>query len=429
MHIIRNVILLGVIFAEKQTRCILLYKKVQIMEIPRLQLLLLVLLTFLGFSMWAPMFCVPPIVHILTDELLITQTQASFLYASPTIMIVALSIPSGIIADRISPQKAVGIGITVLASGAMLRGFIASPTGLLGATFIYGIGVAWLFPTLPKMISLWFPREKSTVATGAYSAGMYIGPALPLAITIPIVFPIVGGVQGVFILWAIPSVICAMLWWALCKRLSSLDIYGGRNSLASVGKVQFIPMLRNKNVLMLSVLFLLHQFFFNTWLGWAPTLMFMKGATNELAGLISSVPLWVGIPVGILMPKLFHIPLIRRNVLWISSLALALLSASALQMNVILGWLIMGLSGVAIMCRFVTIMSLPAVFASQDNVGMASGLLLSIGYIGGIIGPVLSGYTLDLTGNLNAMLFMLIGTSATAVIISYRLRTKITVGI
>jgi len=48
---------------------------------------------------------------------------------------------------------------------------------------------------------------------------------------------------------------------------------------------------------------------------------------------------------------------------------------------------------------------------SQEEVGTASGLMLSVGAVGGIIGPLIGGRILDLTGNLDICFYVLIGLS------------------
>jgi CP family cyanate transporter-like MFS transporter len=386
---------------------------------PRLSWVILGLAALLGFAMWAPMFCIPPMEHILKGELLLTHTQTSFLFAIPNLMIIAVAIPAGIVADRIGVQKAIGIGITLIAIGAMLRGMTDSAVSLQGYTFVYGVGVGWLFPNLPKLVSLSLPREKLEVGTAVYSVGMYIGTALPLAITMSVVFPVVESFRVVFLVWSIPAVIGAIMWWALSKKTSVLS---KDDKPGEVSKGNFTKLLMNRNLLLVASLFLIHQFFFNNWSGWAPALLLSRGATAELAGLISSITLWVGIPTGILMPRLFQKLKSKKSVLWISSLTTALVAAGALGMNLALSWVIMVLAGVAITSRFITLMTLPVEFVSAEEVGAASGLMLSIGYVGGIVGPLIGGYTFDLTGRLDLMLFTLVGVSVAAIVISLKLR-------
>jgi MFS family permease len=58
---------------------------------------------------------------------------------------------------------------------------------------------------------------------------------------------------------------------------------------------------------------------------------------------------------------------------------------------------------------------------SREEVGIASGLVFAIGYSGGIIGPLIGGRILDLTGNLSQSLIMLIGVSIAAAVLASRL--------
>ena len=369
--------------------------------------------------MWAPMFCIPPMEHILKEELLLTHTQTSFLFAIPNLMIIAVAIPAGIVADRIGVQKATGIGITLISVGAMLRGMTDSAVSLQGYTFVYGIGVGWLFPTLPKLVGLLLPREKLEFGTAVYSVGMYIGAALPLAITMSVIFPMVESFRFVFLVWSIPAVLGAILWWTLSRKTLVLS---KDHKPGEVSKGNFTQLLMNRNLLLVASLFLIHQFFFNNWSGWAPALLLSRGATAELAGLISSITLWVGIPTGILMPRLFQKLESKKSVLWISSLTTTLVAGGALGMNLASSWVIMVLAGVAITSRFIILMTLLVEFVSAEEVGAASGLMLSIGYVGGIVGPLIGGYTFDLTGGLDPMLFTLVGVSVAAIIISLKLR-------
>ena len=58
---------------------------------------------------------------------------------------------------------------------------------------------------------------------------------------------------------------------------------------------------------------------------------------------------------------------------------------------------------------------------SKKEVGTATGLVLSVGNIGGVIGPLVGGRIFDLTGSLNLFLFILIGVSIAAMAIAFRI--------
>ena len=102
----------------------------------------------LAFGMWAPLFCVPPREHILKEELLLTHAQTGLLFTAPILMLAAVAIPAGLIADRIRVRKAAGIGAIIIAVGTILRGTATNFSSLLALTFIYGVGFGWSFTNL-----------------------------------------------------------------------------------------------------------------------------------------------------------------------------------------------------------------------------------------------------------------------------------------
>jgi len=356
--------------------------------------------------------------HILKAELHLTHVQTSLLFTAPILMLAAVAIPAGVITDRIGVRKAAGIGAIIIAVGTILRGTATNSPSLLAFTFIYGVGLGWSFPNLPKLVSAWVPREKAGVATGIFTSGILIGASLALAITMPVVFPITNTFQGVFFIWGIPPAIAAILWWTLVKQLPDNRIHGEPVTTAIT---PFRQILRSKNLWLVSIFFLLHNFFFYTWAGWAPMLVRLKGATPDLAGLITSMTLWVGIPTVFLMPRLSYKLGLRKPFLWATSITLALAAWGAIHISLPMSWFLMTLIGVANTTRYVTILALPVEMMPREDVGVASGLVLSIGYIGGVIGALIGGRILDLTGSLDLSLLVLTGVSIAAVSIAFRL--------
>jgi len=372
----------------------------------------------LAFAMWAPMFCVPPMVHILKEELFLTHAQTSLLFTIPMLMIAAVAIPGGFLADRIGVRRAAGIGAIIMAVGTMLRGTATNASSLLAFTFVYGVGLGLSFPNLPKLVSTWFPREKAGVATGIFSSGLPTGAAVALAITMPLVFPITNTFQGVFFIWGIPPTVAAILWWIMVRKPPHDGI---QDKALSIGITPFRQLLRNKGLWLISSLFLLHNFFFYTWAGWAPTLMRLRGATPETAGLISSLVLWASIPTALFMPRLSYRLGIRKPFLWVPSIALALASWGGIHVHLPMIWSLMTLVGIASATRFPTIMALPVETMPEKDVGTVSGLIISLGFIGGVIGPLIGGHILDLSGSLDRSLLVLIGVSVVATVIAFRL--------
>ena len=92
-----------------------------------------------AFAMMAPIYCVPPMEHILREQLQLSHTYTILLYAAPLIMVAATAIPGGLIADRIGIKKAGGISIIIITIGTILRGTAIDSSSLLAFTFLYGL--------------------------------------------------------------------------------------------------------------------------------------------------------------------------------------------------------------------------------------------------------------------------------------------------
>ncbi len=373
---------------------------------------------FLSLAVWAPQFCVPPMVDILKEEFSLTHAQASLLFSAPTMMIAVNAIPAGIAGDRLGFKKAAGIGAILAAVGAILRSTATSADSLLAFTFIYGTGLGWSFANIPKLVSTCVPREKVGIATGLVSTGIFTGTGLALALTIPLFLPTANTVQGVFFIWSIPAIAAAIWWWIMVKEPlhSTPHDSSGNENYTPLSQV-----LQNKNLWVLAALMLLHNFFFYTWTGWAPTLLLLKGATAGMAGLVASLILWVAIPTALLMPRLAYKLGLRKPFLWVPAVAMAFIAWAAINANLFWGWLLMIGAGIANATRFITILALPAEMMPKKDVGIAAGLILSIGYSGGVIGPLIGGRILDLTGNLDQSLFILIAIPIATIGIALRI--------
>lgn len=373
---------------------------------------------WVGIAMWAPIYCVPPMEHILTEQLFLTHTQTSLLFSAPMLMLVATAIPAGLIADRIGVKKATGIGLIVMAIGAIMRGTATNYISLLAFTFVYGLGFGWTFPNLPKVVSTFVRRDKANVVMGIVNAGMPVGTALGLALTIPIVWPITSTYQGVFFIWSIPTIIAASLWWILVRepRKITNNIETSKRGITTFRKV-----LLNKQLWLVSSIMFLHQYYSKTWTGWTPVLMMMKGAPPSSAGLIASTTIWVMIPTVLLVPRLSYKLGVIKPFLWLPSIALAFAAWGATWAGISMSWYLMALVGVSIATRYTTLLALPIYIMDEKEVGTASGILLSVGYTGGVIGPLIGGSILDTTQSLDLSFVVIAVISLATAFLAWRI--------
>jgi cyanate permease len=377
--------------------------------------------TFLvGLAMWAPIYCIPPMESILREALSLSHGQVSLLFSAPALMVVATAIPAGIVADKIGVRRAVGIGLTVMVAGAVTRAMVNSYAGLLASMFVFGGGFAWTFTNLPKVVSTFAGKAKAMVIMGLVNSGMPVGSALGMALTIPVILPLTQSYHGAFFVWSIPTIVVAALWWVIVREPGPNKLLAGLSKPAKT-QASFRTVIRDRNVVLISVLMFLHQFFFWSWTGWAPTLLMLKGVSASLGGLIGSMTIWVIIPTFLVMPGFSYRLGLRKPFLWIPSVILALIAWLAIRASVLLSWFIMALAGVAAATRFTTLFTLPIEMMPREDVGTASGIMLSLGYIGAVIGPVVGGRILDSSQSLNKMLLILVFASVAAALVSLRI--------
>ena len=352
----------------------------------------------LGFSMYGGLLCIPPMVHVIREEFAISYAQVGFLMSLPSGVLAVAAIPAGMLADRIGVKKATMIGAAMMSVGGFLRGATSDYTLLYLFTGLFGLGFTLVFPNLPKIASAWFSREKVGVATGIYATGISVGGTIPYVITIPILLPITHTSQGVFYLCATPAIAAFILCWTMVEEPPHTE---DRSHTASRNTDSPLRMLGDRTLWLAAFLMFANCMHFYVWVSWTPSLMVLKGATPELASAITSIRGWAGLPAMFLVPLFSHKVGLRKPFLWGSGLLLAFAALWAIYISAPWGWVLMALVGVLISGSFSMILALPAELSRTRAIGSASGMILSIGYLGGLIAPWLAGYLLDISGTLD----------------------------
>ena len=355
--------------------------------------------------MYSALLCVPPMVHIIREEFNITYAQVGFLVFLPLAVLSVAAIPAGMLADRIGIKKATVIGAAMMSAGSFLRGTSSDYRLLYLFTGLFGLGFALVYPNLPKIAHAWFSREKVGLGTGIYTTGIALGGTIPYVITLPIILPITNTSQGVFYIWSAPAIAAFILCWIAVKEPPRTE--EPSHTVAQDRETPF-RMLRDRNLWFAALLLAANAMHFYVWASWTPSLMVLKGATPELASAITSIRGWAGLPAMFLMPFVSYKIGLRKPFLWGSGLLLAFASLWAIYMSSSWGWLLMVLVGVVVSGSFSMILALPAELSGRRSIGSASGMILSIGFVGGLIGPWLAGYLFDISGTLDWSLMGLI---------------------
>lgn len=389
---------------------------------------LLAVAVFLNFCTWAILFSIPPMEALISKDLFISHFQTSLLFSAPIVMIAIAAIPAGIIADRVGIKKVIGIGAIIALIGVLLRGTASEYLNLLIFSLIFGFGMGLTFANLPKLArSCSLPQQTLLVMGILNGFGVLGGVGMGLAITVPLIYPLTNSYQGVFYFWSIPLLVATILWWVVVREppCPHAEVEPEKIEFAEIKQT-----LGNKILWLLAVILFLHNFFFYTWSGWVPTYLLEKGVSLSVAGLMTSVMLWVGVPTVILVPILASgrdIP--RKLFIWIPSLIFAFLAAGILYASQFFIWFLMIIAGILNILRFNTLLTLPVEIMPREHAGTASGVVVSVGYMGAVVGPMVAGQILDITGSLQTVFIILIVLSLITTIFAFLIPSNSTKGL
>lgn len=131
---------------------------------------------------WAAFFAIamswytmPTVQPLLLERYGLSPQQFRLAFTIPFLVAAILSIPGGIIADRLGIRRAATIGIGISGVGFLFRSVEGGFVELLTAMILVGVGLGLIMPNLPKLVNIWFPPRETGIATGIYNTGLLAG--------------------------------------------------------------------------------------------------------------------------------------------------------------------------------------------------------------------------------------------------------------
>ncbi|MHA2426753.1 MAG: MFS transporter [Candidatus Hermodarchaeia archaeon] len=356
-------------------------------------------LAWLGyFSAGMVASSLPPLVTQIASDLGLLGTQLGIILGIGTLMVVPLAVPVGLLFDRINIKRATFTGLLFIALSAFLRTFAINFETMIVFVALFGIGNTLIIVGIAKIIALWFDGNERATATGIYVTGFAIGSGTVLIITNALIVPLLGTWQNAFLFYGLLGFLFAGLWLLLCKELTRTQVQEPllgalRESTSTLVKEKYIWLIGG-----IAFLLSIANFGFN---GWLPTLLETKGMTPAVAGIMASIPLWIGIFGSITIPRIGKTGS-RRILLFILFLIQGIwiyFVIWALGLPLIAVLILYGFSYAGVWpLLLVILMDFPTIGAKY--MGTATGLLTTFGASGGFIGPLMVGYLVELTGAL-----------------------------
>ncbi len=176
------------------------------------------LLWLAGSGLRMTILAMPPVIPLIHDDLHLSETQVGIVSGLPPVLFALAAVPGSLLIARFGALPTLITGLFATALGSALRGAWPSIGMLYAATVVTGFGVAIMQPSLPPLVRNWLPHRIG-FGTALYTNGLLVGEILPVALTLPLVLPLVGGSWRLaFVAWGVPCTLVAIVILALAPR-------------------------------------------------------------------------------------------------------------------------------------------------------------------------------------------------------------------
>ncbi|MGE4532282.1 MFS transporter [Halomonas sp.] len=306
------------------------------------------------------------------------------------------------LAKRLGPERALAVGLALLAAGLALRGVPLVASLFLG-TLLVGAAIGVAGTLLPALVKRELPAG-ADLMTGVYTMALCLGGALGAGLSIPL-SEWLGGWSLGLASWAALAVTALVAWVALAPRRDEATLPGGGGSM---GAILGQPLAWQVMLFMGLQSSLAYIVF-----GWLPTLLVQRGYGEAEAGWMMGASVMVQLPAALAAPWLARLGRDQRPAL----LVVLTLAASGfwllLQAPTSLRWLGVALLGLGQGGSFSLALTLIVLRTGNSRLaGKLSGLAQGGGYTLAAMGPLGVGVMLQLGLGLPAITGVLVAICA-----------------
>ena len=387
----------------------------------RYRWVMLMLVSLLYASFGAVSRSISPLVTPILKDLNMSYSQMGIIMGAWQLTYIVVAAMGGAIMDRLGIRKTLLFGILIIGLSEALRYLTNSFVALLLFVALFGVGGPMISIGCPKTISEWFRGKERGAAVGVYMAGSALGGLLPLATINSIAMPLTGNNWRLtFFLYSLPAFAVALLWWFMAREVKA----AGAKMSSNIIKV-FTDLIRVRNVQLILVMAPLSFAVTHGLTNWLPKILEVGGLPPAIAGFAASIPVVVGIPSVLIIPRIVTPHLRGRAVALISLVTAISAFLIAISSGVpLVIWLVLyGLTSTTSMSLLMLIlMDIPEVGAKY--MGSAGGMFFCVAEIGGFTGPSVVGAVKDMTGSFLAAAILIAALSLAVAIMALLIKTK-----
>lgn len=325
-------------------------------------------------------------------------------------------IPAGWLADKVGQRFSLAFCVAWWSIATALTALSQGLKSLLIFRVLLGIGEAGAYPSNAGVTAKWFPDKERARVSAIFDSGSKVGTALamPLVVWLMTVF----GWQVPFIVSGLLGLIWVAIWWAY-YRDPEKHMYVNQDELTYIrdgqvkkeGLNQTQPMkwyelLKYRNIQAMCVGFFLLNYAIYFFITWFPAYLVQeRGFELMKMGWVSMIPPLVGLVAELLAgwfsdhlyTKGYSLTFVRKLNLVGGMLLATMIAFAGLVDSAVLSIVLLSVSYAGLTTAACAIWSLPGDVAPPNMTSIAGGLQNCVSNIGGILGPIVTGFIITAT--------------------------------
>ncbi|GLZ16393.1 MFS transporter [Actinomadura sp. NBRC 104425] len=357
-------------------------------------------LVLLTLNLRAAITGVTPLLGDLQKGVGLSGIEVSVLTTLPVLCLGVFAALAPPLARRFGTEIAITASLVLITAGILLR-IVPVQAALFGGTVLAGAGIAMGNVLTPAVIKRVFPRRLGAL-TGMAMMLMAGSGALAAALAVPL--NDTGGWRLALAVWAVPSLLAALAWMPLTRRTAgTAERPAPRARTSGGGSLLRVPL-----AWCVTLFMGLASLMFYVLMSWLPEIMRAQGYAPATAGMMVSVMMIIGIPLGMVVPMTAARMRDQRSLV-VAVAVTMVVGLGGLIAVPQAGWLWVAVLGLGTGSAFPLAFTLLSLRAATPSVAARmSGMAQTGGYLLAGVGPLFVGVLHTATGGWHVPLGLLL---------------------
>lgn len=359
--------------------------------------------------------CISAAAPFMMADLGLTVGQMSLVFGAFTLAYSLFEVPSGWMGDVYGPRRVLTRIVVWWSAFTMLTGAVRGFPSLLAVRFLFGAGEAGAFPNIARVFSRWFPARERGTANGVMFFGSRAGGMIAVPLTLLMIRQ--WGWRWTFAALGSVGIAWAAAWYRWFRdqpgehaQVSAAElawIEQDTQARTAPAGTPWRAILGSRNLYTICAMYFAFGYGLYFYFTWLPTFLIRELKFSLLTtGLFAALPFALAgladLAGGRVTDRLAASRGLRAARCWLGFAAFAtcaaLLLASTLvadpRIRATLLALALGSADFALSACWAV-----CVDVGGAHVGVVSGFMNTFGNLGGLIGPIVVGLTIDRWGS------------------------------